>query len=67
MSLIEDNGSSLHLYADDTQVYGVEVDAFLAKLSEFKGTISNWMHSKPSFDWVKGSAPLSWSSLVELV
>jgi Reverse transcriptase (RNA-dependent DNA polymerase) len=37
VSQIEDNGFSLHLYTDDTQVYEfcrpVEVDAFSAKLS----------------------------------
>jgi len=44
MSLIEDNGVSPHLYADDTQVYGscrpVEIDAFSAKLSECIGVVS---------------------------
>jgi len=49
MSLIEDNGFSPHLYADDTQVYGscrpVEIDAFSTKLSECIGVVSNWMRS----------------------
>jgi len=49
MSLIEDNGFSPHLYDDNTQVYGscrpVEVDVFLAKLSECIGVVSNWMRS----------------------
>jgi hypothetical protein len=48
-SLIEDNGLSPHLYADDTQVYGscrpVDVDTFSSKLSECVGVISNWMRS----------------------
>ena len=47
--LIEDNGFSPHLYADDTQVYGscrpVEVDAFSTKLTECIGIVSNWMRS----------------------
>jgi len=49
MSLIEDNGFSPHLYADDTPVYGscrpVEIDAFSAKLSECIGVVTNWMRS----------------------
>ena len=49
ISLIEDNGFSPHLYADDTQVYGscrpVEVDAFSTKLTECIGIVSNWMRS----------------------
>ena len=47
--LIEDNGFSPNLYADDTQVYGscppVEVESFSAKLSECVGVVSNWMRS----------------------
>jgi len=49
VSLIEDNGFSPRLYADDTQVYGscrpVEIDAFSAKLSECIGVVSNRMRS----------------------
>jgi len=49
MPLIEDNGFSPHLYADDTQVYGscqpVEIDAFSAILSECFSVVSNWMRS----------------------
>jgi len=47
-SLIEDNGCSPHLYADDTQVYGScrPVEIVSAKLSEYIGVVSNWMRSK---------------------
>jgi len=49
VSLIEGNGFSPHLYADDTQVYGscrpVEIDAFSTKLSECISVVSNWMRT----------------------
>jgi len=49
MSLIEDNSFLPHLYADDTQAYGscrpVEIDAFLVKLPECIGVVSNWIWS----------------------
>jgi len=49
VSLIEDNGFSPHMYADDTQVYGScrpdVIDSFSAKFSECIGVVSNWMRS----------------------
>jgi Reverse transcriptase (RNA-dependent DNA polymerase) len=49
IALIEDNGLSSHLYADDTQVYGscrpAAVDEFSLKVSECVGVVSSWMRS----------------------
>jgi len=49
ISLIEENGLSSHLYADDTQVYGscrpVAVDTFSSKASDCVAAVSGWMRS----------------------
>jgi hypothetical protein len=49
ISLIEENGLSSHLYADDTQVYGscrpAAVDSFSSKVSDCVAEVSGWMRS----------------------